>query len=604
MVTVIRTAEDLKKVIGKNGDFVFDTTMKVNEETGETELSLDIKSIVLNGNVSTCYSILENTMKSFKNKKEKALFVNTVIRKLGTDMWISDAARWDGASLYGKTYSSDFGGWLVTGMLLSKYGTGEEILDSDARLVLKIADNLHRELPMFNSMRFDANNPLHQKLANKAMLLEKNGNDYFKGFTDRWMKDTQPTRYMKNKKETASGKDSVDVITKLHDKIATYQYDHDHEWWLNRNKWNDFQKLAFIMKKENFFYRWDEWHRFDDFSKLTIIKWLIQNAPADQEWCLRIGNMLTNVKDLFRGKAKGKATMLQDTHKVVMAFTEKYDAVIEKALADLEQAQLEQQEADADLNNREKINKDRWQIIKDLDEKKHKWDEYRYDLRLVRNDFYNSFVRVDTRSDKEKSFYTKIYEELCDKVDTFLEKADSGVLTEIHIQGQPWTLWGTKEQKKKLQLANDTMNRYNELIKNVPEKYDYADRDTRDNTKRMIGRDDHDLIVSKNRLSAAQRELREIERFIDEFKYTNQYVKDVKTERGKVYQNAKQKLEEKRKKTPRVESGYNAWSTETNNAQKKRELNAFAKKIKPSNPGLTDEQLLELAAKILSEKNK
>ena len=87
---------------------VFDTDVEFDKETGATKLSLDLQDILGNGEYTNfAWYVLENTMKnSFKNKKSKSLFINTVMRKIGMDMVVDSRAK---VTLYGKqTYNTGF----------------------------------------------------------------------------------------------------------------------------------------------------------------------------------------------------------------------------------------------------------------------------------------------------------------------------------------------------------------------------------------------------------------------------------------------------------------------------------------------------------------
>ena len=140
---------------------VFDTSVKLNNDTGAAELSLDLQDILANGYYTNFgYYVLENTMKSFKNKKSKALFVNTVMRKIGTDMRVDSRAN---VTLYGKqTYNDVL--WFVNGMFHLGDKT-KELLDSDAMVIYNIwCSSAVIQLP-------------HQYLIRPVDVIDRNDND-------------------------------------------------------------------------------------------------------------------------------------------------------------------------------------------------------------------------------------------------------------------------------------------------------------------------------------------------------------------------------------------------------------------------------------------
>ena len=538
---------------------VFDTSVKLNNDTGAAELSLDLQDILANGYYTNFgYYVLENTMKSFKNKKSKALFVNTVMRKIGTDMRVDSRAN---VTLYGKqTYNDVL--WFVNGMFHLGDKT-KELLDSDAMVIYNIVDKLSSEL-VFNGVRFDADNPLHQKLARIVIPLEEQGYGRFKGFQKRWLRDTQPSHNLTQKE-----KDENDVMAN----ISNMSINELYKYYMN-NKLDDAKKLMFLSE-------------------------MINRAPVNQKWCLNLGSLLPSISsDSIK---KEKAVWVDDAYKVIEHFARKYNDFINSAMMDLENKQDVSDKAKKDLDKKKKAYEEKKRDYDELQQKRQKWYEFNNGLGDALSNLQQEIYNIDSKNKKEKDFYQSVCDELRQCIQKFGESYDKSELKKVELGSKrPWGIFGpNKQQENRYKKLNQIVNEYNDLIKNIPDQYTNDDSVNEQKYQQEVQKLNNSVGDADWRARNAGIELSKIIDFLSAFGYVNKNIVESRQTRADIYNNAKRRLQEKRAKQPVVKSGYNQWSKGARNAEYNRKVVSQMEKMRSANPTLTEEDLRVLAERVL-----
>lgn len=540
---------------------VFDTDVEFDKETGATKLSLDLQDILGNGYYTNfAWYVLENTMKnSFKNKKSKALFINTVMRKIGTDMVVDSRAN---VTLYGKqAYNTgDDVLWFVNGMLA---GQGRKLLDSDAMVIYNIVNKLSSEL-VFNGVRFDADNPLHQKLARIVIPIEEQGYGRYKGFQKRWLRDTQPSHNL-TKKE----KNENDVMAN----ISNMSIDELYKYYTN-NKLDDAKKLMFLSE-------------------------MINRAPVNQKWCLNLGRLLPSISSY--SIKKEKAVWVDDAYKVIEHFARKYNDFINSAMMDLENKQDVSDKAKEYRDEKKKAYEDKKRDYDELQQKRQTWYKFYNGLGDALSNLQQEIYNIDRKNKKEKDFYQSVYDELGQCIQKFRESYDKSELKKVELGSKrPWGIFGpNKQQENRYEKLNQIVNEYNDLIKNIPDQYTNDDSVNEQKYRQKVQELNNSVDDADWRAKNAERELSKINDFLSAFGYVNKNIVESRQTRADIYNNAKRRLQEKRAKQPVVKSGYNQWSKDARNAEYNRKVVSQMKKMRSANPTLTEEDLRVLAERVL-----
>ena len=573
MVVKVKNSQDLKKALENKEDYEFDTSVVFDRDTASYKTVLDVEDFIRNApRTNRVWEKLYETISKLKKTKEGALFFNAVAHKLGEDMKVKWSDNGEGIAsvyLYG-VESNDLGYYLDA--LLPSYGVK---LDPEADMVRMMVHRNWDDMRFWKpgKIRFDGDNKLHNNLARIInQLPEKSG--FFRKFKDAWIRDTQPSEHIKKIKEQFDKQEAEEGIERIENAVWPY------------SKYNT--NLEILVSN---YYK-----TYKDYTRAKVAKWAVKNAPVDRAVAVEIAKFLPTINPI-------KGFGLKEINDLIEDFYKRYGDVIEELkqegkdlLPQIETAKEEQKNLKAVLADRDKLYR-----------KNSAWSEFREHLGTLRNDFYDIMQR-EPLTKKEKTFYKALYDKLNEQIETFLKTKDGSVLENIQIEGHPWVLWGTKREEDHLKWFGAVLNKYNNYIAKIPAEYTdedrikYAELDKRHRESFLAGEPWHSDAKYKEdkEVKNLQEKLKSVEGQIEKI----DEVEVPKKKYAKIYAEAKKKLEEKRKETPVVESEYMKWRQDVESGVRKKQLDELMKKMKPANPGLTEEQLMALAVRVMQEKSK
>ena len=571
MVVKVKNSQDLKKALENKEDYEFDTSVVFDKDTASYKTVLDVKDILLNApRTNGVYDHLYETISNLKRTKEGTLFFNAVARQLGEDMkvkWSDNGGGIASVYLYG-VESNDLGYYLDA--LLPSYGVK---LDPEADMVRMMVHRNWDDMRFWKpgKIRFDGNYKLHNNLANIINQLPE-GSIFFRRFKDAWIKDTQPSEHIKKIKEQFDKQEAEEGIERIENAVWPY------------SKYNT--NLEILVSN---YYK-----TYKDYTRAKVAKWAVKNALVDRAVAVEIAKFLPTINPI-------KGFGLKEINDLTDAFYKRYGDVIKE---------LKQEGKDLlpQIETAKEAQKKLKKIIADNDalyNKSSDWSVFRDKITKIKLEFYNN-LKDGFLTKKEKNFYQALYDNLEEQVNTFLnKKRDVSVLKDIQIEGHPWLMWGTRQEEANLRMFGDILSRYNDLISKVPEEY--TKEDAAEHEKIRARLNESWLDNSYDARYREDKEVKNLQYMLENIEGQIKTIDKAEVPRKKyqeVYAKAKAKLEAKKKENPPVESGYNKWRKDVESATKNKKLDELMKKMKPSNPGLTEDQLMALAVRVMQEKSK
>ena len=391
--------------------------------------------------------LLESTLSQYKRKSDKLKFVEDCLRDFGTNNLAynynskSPVATFTGNNENIFSFRLYYPEYLVY-MLAKDYR--RQIKSLDAQIVFGLlAGTSYRQIN--SSQRFDVDNPLHQKLAAIAMQIEKQTKgSLFEGVTERWEQGTgtEKIRLEKAQNKAIRGRmrdiskddeEELEILKKIKSgkKVSVKEI-------LGLSAEN-FRKISASdlaeMDASDIYeiYAGTGRGKRTDAQDRAMLELLIKRAPVDKDW----------YKTFSRYLVWG---MYAYDYKLLSLFDKRFGKVakeIEQDLAECEIKKKEQQKKYDGIRDKQAT------VAKQIKEMTQTRDTYRQGENNI-NNLESDFRRlVDSGSKAEREFYSGYFDLLMDVKKG--SKKEASKVTEI--TGHPWTIFGNKEEKKRLDDA-------------------------------------------------------------------------------------------------------------------------------------------------------
>lgn len=404
-------------------------------------------------------TILQNTLAQHKTKSDRLNFIEDCLRSFADQCMEYDYVR-DILRINGEDGSHYFWAEFVISELIDESGVSfnsTEFHSIDAQIAYAL---LHKEYNMkwVEKQKFDAGNPLHEKLAKIAMHMEQSSDQSrkpFAGITERWKKDTMMQKVALREAQSASlvhadnpeilksiksGKSvSVDAVLGLSEN--DFQYIGVSE--LAKFDLDDIDKIYNQMSGY-----------MSITQKVAVIELLINRAPADKQWYKKIWDFMV-----------WSIPGYKKNYGLLFAFGKKF-ADVAKSIDDEYQKKLDRKNA-AEKSLKEAVAKKQKieSVVKGFKAKLKDHNTYYGNIGDLKSNFR---IIINSTSGHERDFYQKNYD-LLEKIETGEEKSVAG------ITGHPWRVFTNRDEKGRFDKAKDLFVQLIELYKKPVPKWTQED---------------------------------------------------------------------------------------------------------------------------------
>ncbi len=437
------------------------STNKINEIMKDYVLAPDfdkkrLLAYRVNYNDDTEYlfvqRLLKNTLAQYKKKSDKLNFVEDCLRDFGEnnlEYYYSQppVARFTGndENIFSlKVYYPEY---LV--YMLADVFAGDSwrpyFKSLDAQIVWALLDR-NREINLNTGQRFDVDNPLHRKLAAIAMQIEKQTKGrLFKGITERWEQDTetQRTRLEKAQDKAIRGRmrdiserdeQELEIVKKIKSgkKVPVKEIIGLSAEIFRKISASD---LAGMDASDIYeVYAGIGRGKGTETQDRAMLELLIKRAPVDKDWYKKLSRYLV-------------FGMYAYDYKLLSLFDKRFGRVakeIEQDLAECEKEKKEQRKKYDGIRGKQA------EVAKKIKELTQTRDGYWQSVSNV-NKLESDFRTLTKSGSKaEREFYSKYFNLLMD--------VKNGKTKIAEITGHPWTIFGNKEEKKRLDDAKSIFN--------------------------------------------------------------------------------------------------------------------------------------------------
>ena len=459
--------------------------------------------------------LLKNTLAQYKKKSDKLNFVEDCLRDFGEnnlEYYYSQppVARFTGndENIFSlKVYYPEY---LV--YMLADVFAGDSwrpyFKSLDAQIVWALLDR-NREINLNTGQRFDVDNPLHRKLAAIAMQIEKQTKGrLFKGITERWEQDTetQRTRLEKAQDKAIRGRmrdiserdeQELEIVKKIKSgkKVPVKEIIGLSAEIFRKISASD---LAGMDASDIYeVYAGIGRGKGTETQDRAMLELLIKRAPVDKDWYKKLSRYLV-------------FGMYAYDYKLLSLFDKMFGKVakeIEQDLAECEKEKKEQRkEYDGIRDKQAEVAKK----IKELTQTRDEYWQRESNVNKLESDFR---TLTKSGSKAEQEFYSGCFDSLMN--------VKNGKTKIAEITGHPWTIFGNKEEKKRLDDAKTIFNRLLHAYRHPLDPWTRKEDDelrNLDSDAFRLGGEESSARLGLNRLENQYAELsRDKEDFVDRF---------------------------------------------------------------------------------------
>lgn len=495
--------------------------------------------------------LLKNTLAQYKKKSDRLKFVEDCLRDFGENNLQyydsqSPMARFTGneENIFNlNRYYPEYLGYML----------GEAFEDPkkpkfkslDAQIVWALLGH-DKKINLKTGQHFDADSPLHRKLAAITMQIEKQTRGgLFKGITERWEQDTaetQKTHLEQSQDEAIRGHRhnmsdvEVDILKQIKrgEKVPVEAILDLSEASFQEIMPSD---LAGLDVSDIYKICTKGLHKATDTQARAILELLIKSAPVDRDWYKRLA------RKIMSGKHR-------DDYKLLNLFDKRFGKVAEGIQEDLKTSRADKEKKEKEYS---KIRDEQADV-----DKRRKALEQTQDIfgRTIKknNDLLSEFKSL-TKSDSEaeRDFYSRYYQKLLNYNNALVSgNSENYVYDVTEITGHPWKVFGNKEEKHRLETARRIFDSLLSSCKNPPKPWG-AEEDTelralKERALKLYG----DESSARGKLNQLRDRIDDLSRDEDTVYHFSWALEEARTEYLKKIQSAEETFKSKYGRAPKV----------------------------------------------------
>ena len=466
--------DSVDKIEKNPKNYVLANDFDISELIANKELNVSL--LRSNRYYGAWVTLLNNTLAQKKTKPAKREFIENIFREIGKHIKYEEGKLTldytEGQDLYYHSLEN-----FIVYLHLYQKMDESDFKSIDARIVynLSMMRSIYAgTMSLAGVSRFDADNPLHQKLAGIAMDFPSR----FKGIKERWERDTASQKFLLEKDQInvlkKAGIENIETLKKLKsgEKVPVEDIIKLSEHDFNQiNPSSDFAKLNFDELKHIYIKKkcYDQRNKEQ---KLSLLLLLIKQAAVNEESFEWLGHIFTDKWNKYLGSFDTWA-------KTQTAFYKKFSPLGKDIEASLKAA-IEQEEK---ANNKLKQARAKYQQIYEKGIQKQEYIDWKNKTEELENFFKRCYIDNDRLSKQEKKFYSQYYD--------FLQniKNKSNTIHDIKMEGHPWRVFGTSSEKKVFDAAKATFIKLIELYKKNIKKWSNQDEKELDKLTNKIDKE-------------------------------------------------------------------------------------------------------------------